>query len=152
MDNILNTQDQTINSNNKFYCKYCNNIYSTKTNLINHQKTAKFCIELRNKENEENIIIKSFNCKKCNKNFTRKDTFEKHISICKIEPKLTNESELFSKLLEKIKKVDNENINLLEEVNKLKNENLVLSTSLKLKDDLIKDINKKYMDLLNKII
>ena len=59
-------------------CEYCKNSFSNKVSLINHQKTAKYCLDLRN--------IKSSNeymCEGCNKKFTRTSDLERHRKICK---------------------------------------------------------------------
>jgi hypothetical protein len=49
---------------NKFTCDYCQKEFSTKGNLKLHQKTAKYCLNLRNKEIEENNKehLVSFQC------------------------------------------------------------------------------------------
>jgi hypothetical protein len=145
MDIILETNTENIIDNN-YYCNYCYKTYSTKTNLLNHQRTAKFCIEGRNKTELTNF--KTFNCEKCNKSFTRNDSLRKHNTICKVENKKNDENvsiELLSKLLDKTKILDNENF-------QLKNEIMLLNNSLKFKDEQIKDLNEKYNILLNKII
>ena len=38
-------------------CEYCEKLFSTKSNLINHQKTAKFCLDKRETEYKEYICI-----------------------------------------------------------------------------------------------
>jgi hypothetical protein len=139
-----------------FICEFCNNSYRTKNNLLNHQKTAKFCIELRNKTELEHYDNKSFSCEKCLKNFTRKDTLEKHISICKIivrekiENTINNYELENNKLRLDIEILKKQLSNSLEEINKIKNENIVLNISLNLKNEIIKDLNEKYNILLDK--
>ena len=59
-------------------CQYCKNSFSNKVSLINHQKTAKYCLDLRS--------IKSSNeymCEGCNKKFTRSSDLERHRKTCK---------------------------------------------------------------------
>jgi len=51
--------------------------FSTKSNLINHQKTAKFCLNKQQKK-----IIKEYKCF-CEKIFTTKIILERHHKICK---------------------------------------------------------------------
>jgi hypothetical protein len=146
-----------------FICEYCDNVYSTKTNLLNHQRTAKFCIERRNITELDNYSTKKFECKNCLKVFTRKDSLEKHNSICKNMYKEKHNIEINNYEL-KIKNYIDENIKLkndfdilkqelnklLEENIKLKNENMLLNMSLKLKNELIDDINDKYNRLLER--
>jgi len=130
-----------------FICEYCNNTYRTKNNLINHQKTAKFCMELRNKTELENYDNKSFSCEKCLKSFTRKDTLEKHNSTCKLIIKEKIENTMNNYELE-INKLKQSLQNQIEENHKLKNEINVLNTSLKFKEEQLKDINDKYNDVI----
>ena len=63
-------------------CQYCNKIYSSKSSLNNHQKTAKFCIKLQN--TNTNTI---FDCSYCKKNFTSKYNLSLHLNICKNQTK-----------------------------------------------------------------
>ena len=53
-------------------CEFCKKIFSTKSSLNNHKKTAKYCLQIQNKE------INIFSCKYCSKNFTTKHIFSKH--------------------------------------------------------------------------
>ena len=42
-----------------YKCDFCNKEYSSKGILENHQKTAKFCLRLRNNKKEEIITCSS---------------------------------------------------------------------------------------------
>ena len=42
-----------------YKCEHCNKEYSSKGILENHQKTAKFCLRLRNNKKEEIITCSS---------------------------------------------------------------------------------------------
>lgn len=44
-----------------FKCEYCLTIFKNNSILINHQKTAKYCLKLRNQSND------NFNCNFCKK-------------------------------------------------------------------------------------
>ena len=46
-------------------CKFCNKIFMNKGNLIKHQKTAKYCLEIQNKSDKEEKNVGDFNCKFC---------------------------------------------------------------------------------------
>jgi hypothetical protein len=83
----------------EFTCEFCNSTFGRKTTLVNHQKTAKFCLELQGKENN------NFVCQHCNKQLTTKNTLLVHLITCK--GKLENNQE---KLVE-------ENIHLKEIIN-----------------------------------
>jgi hypothetical protein len=133
-----------------FICQYCDNSYITKNNLLNHQKTAKFCIELRNKSELKCNDNKIFSCEKCLKNFTRKDTLAKHLSVCKIIRKEKIETTVNNYELEN-NKLKQELNNSLDEIIKLKQELNILNISLKFKDEFIKDINDKYNNLIKNI-
>jgi hypothetical protein len=58
-------------------CEHCKNTFSTKTSLNSHQRTAKYCLNLRN------IKDVKFNCKKCGKKFNREYHLLRHIDSCK---------------------------------------------------------------------
>ena len=58
-------------------CTYCKNVFTTKSSLNCHQKTAKYCLGLQNIEiNNSNI------CDGCNVNFTKKSHLTRHVLIC----------------------------------------------------------------------
>jgi hypothetical protein len=58
-------------------CEFCNSIFKTVSNLNNHKKNAKYCLELQNKKNQSNFI-----CNYCSKNFTSKYTLNNHEKKC----------------------------------------------------------------------
>lgn len=58
-------------------CDFCNKSFSTKSNLLTHQKTAKYCLDLQGKENND------FICKNCNRTFTANKILVDHIQVCK---------------------------------------------------------------------
>ena len=47
-------------------CEFCEKSFSSKSNLYNHQKTAKYCLD-----KQKNSIIKEYKCC-CEKIFTTK--------------------------------------------------------------------------------
>ena len=67
-------------------CKFCNKNFSTKSNLVNHQKTTKYCLILQGKENEN----KKYKCDLCEKEFTINQNLREHYVNClKINNKYT---------------------------------------------------------------
>ena len=58
-------------------CDFCNRSFSTKGILISHQKSAKYCLKLQNKNNE------NFTCNFCTKNFTSQYNLNEHFNTCK---------------------------------------------------------------------
>ena len=59
-------------------CDFCNNEFSNKQNLTAHQKRAKYCLKLQGVNNNNTYI-----CKNCDKNFTKKFSYNRHTKICK---------------------------------------------------------------------
>ena len=109
-----------VEKNNKtdFQCKFCNNKYSTKSNMIMHQKTAKKCLIIR-----DSLIKDLYKCDYCNFSSIRKDTFSLHTKTCK--KMKTNKYEILEKETKDLKKkIDqfkiklDKNVDLLEEKDK----------------------------------
>jgi len=65
-----------------YRCEYCNNNYSTKWNLKNHQKTNKQCIKIQKELDDNDIETLSYSCEYCIKNFTSKHRLSKHLEVC----------------------------------------------------------------------
>lgn len=57
-------------------CKYCNNIFSCKTSLKHHQRTAKYCLKIQGKK------IKKYICESCNKDLSTKHRLQTHYQTC----------------------------------------------------------------------
>lgn len=64
---------------NNNVCQFCNKRFSTKSILISHQKTAKYCLEKQGLNNEE------FKCSYCYKILATQLRLNTHIKICKIK-------------------------------------------------------------------
>ena len=121
-------------------CVYCNKEYSSKGILENHQKTAKFCLRLRN---TSEIKLDFFKCSYCEDNFTQKDNLDRHYERCKIRiDKVQEENE---------QKKDELIIKLKEENQNYKTENLIQQKELKIKDDIIFKLEKEIESLKNKV-
>ena len=69
-----------------FVCEYCKKEFSTKGNIIAHQKTTKYCLELQGK-----TLSDDFQCKYCIKKFTTQTNLNDHILVCKKKIKKDNE-------------------------------------------------------------
>ena len=65
-------------------CKYCSNKFRNNSSLNNHQKTAKYCLKLRD------ITIKEYKCDSCNKLFTTLTNLNRHHKTCKVSDVLSN--------------------------------------------------------------
>ena len=107
-----------------FDCEFCKKEFTIKGNLISHQKTAKYCIEIQGKNVKNNS---NFTCDYCNKTFTLKHILNDHIFICKEKQK---------------KEVENRDSKIIKEhTDQIK----------KIKDDCERE-HKKEVELLNQII
>jgi hypothetical protein len=70
-------------------CDFCNKLFSTKPNLVAHQKTAKYCLEIQGKTNDQ------FKCRYCEKVFTCQQRLIDHTeSSCKMKDKTNYEQEI----------------------------------------------------------
>jgi hypothetical protein len=58
------------------FCTYCNNSFINFSSLNKHQKTAKYCLELQNKNSV------GFSCEYCSKTFTTKTNMTNHKKTC----------------------------------------------------------------------
>lgn len=110
-------------------CEFCGNEFSNKTNLNSHQKTAKYCLELRNVE------VKLYSCEHCKKGFTKLFHLERHQEICKTFE--TNS-------LLNLKSIEHENNELKNEQiiykKEIENIRIAYEEKLSLKDRIIKKI------------
>jgi hypothetical protein len=59
-------------------CEFCNNDFSNKQNLTSHQKKAKYCLKLQGNSQDNQFL-----CKNCDKGFTKKFNYDRHIGVCK---------------------------------------------------------------------
>jgi uncharacterized C2H2 Zn-finger protein len=94
-------------------CQFCGNKFTNKSILNKHQKTAKYCLSLRNKESTT-----SFKCEVCDKLFSLKDSYNKHCFTCHNYPGVTKLKQIISDNIEKINAITISNkqyVNKLEE-------------------------------------
>ena len=89
-------------------CEFCKKTFSSKGSLSNHQKKAKYCLEIQNKESVE------YQCVYCKNNFCNKDWLVKHEAKCikYFNLKLLEKDELISKQKENLQEKDNKNLKL----------------------------------------
>ena len=67
----------------KMECQFCKSVFSTKTSLNNHQKTAKYCLKLRDIKPET-----SYKCDGCGKTFSRSYHLQRHQKQFKFNDRL----------------------------------------------------------------
>ena len=105
-------------------CNYCKNMFNTKSSLNTHQKTAKYCLKLRN------IKIVNYKCDRCNKSFSTYTNLNRHQQICQVGDTIMEQKNE----IESLKKEINEyKIKLAEKDNQLTDHKLIIE---KLQDKL----------------
>ena len=87
----------------EYKCQFCNKIFTQKSNLNTHIKTAKKCILNRTTETE-NII--TFDCDFCNKKFSHKSVLNIHLNSCNQYKLYIQEKEYKNIILEHEKKIE----------------------------------------------
>jgi hypothetical protein len=123
-----------------FTCEFCSKEFLTKGNLVQHQKTTKYCLELQGKIGEQVI------CNYCNKSFTMKSSLLKHYTICQIK-KEQETSEYENKFFTENKKLQKEYENL-EKVNEQMNSD---NFKLKIENDLLKEQLNEHKKKIEKL-
>jgi len=104
-------------------CEYCEKLFSTKSNLTNHHKTAKYCIDKRKNGN-----INEYKCC-CETIFTSKKNLDRHKKTCNI--------------YDVIQPYKDENIKIQNENIKLQNENIKFENQNKIYLEQIKELQDK---------
>jgi hypothetical protein len=125
----------------KIPCEFCKKDFKTISSLNYHQKTAKFCLNLRNQTNN------NFNCELCLKTFTTKDKCKNHYIKCKNIFKNFDEYKnetiiLKDKIIDKDKLIEDlrNQIQVLQD----KLENIAIQSNID-KDIKIQHLTKKYV-------
>ena len=57
-------------------CEFCDNVFSTHSNLLLHQKSAKYCLEIRG------VSKSRFQCEYCEEKFSRQSSLHRHSDVC----------------------------------------------------------------------
>ncbi len=116
-------------------CEFCNKEFSNKSNMIAHQKTAKYCVEIQGRE------VLYFQCEFCEKKFTSRQNQIEH--FCKERKKI---DELKSKrdYEEYIKqKYDSNYKEFLQKISTLTNHISQLQEKLNEKNEYIEKLEAK---------
>jgi hypothetical protein len=128
-----------------YICEYCKGSFTTKSVLFQHQKKARYCLDIQLKINPE-TIIETIPCQYCNKNFTRNHDKNVHESVCK------NNKNNDPSFVECEKKLKEKDVECEKYTNKIKLEYEKYTNKIKLecekkikeKDDEINEIRIKF--------
>nr|QBK86024.1 MAG: hypothetical protein LCMAC101_06190 [Marseillevirus LCMAC101] len=77
-------------------CEYCEKKFTTRPNLLRHQRTVSSCLRL-----QKNGKCERFSCSFCKKTYTDKSNLNQHISKCKVK----KDSEINGKIKELEKEI-----------------------------------------------
>jgi len=100
-------------------CEFCKTTFKSSSNLLNHKRNAKYCLTIRNKDNN------NFNCTYCSKNFSSKNWLDIHLTKC------TGYSK---NLKEEMLKHKSDNDTLLKKINIMEETKQFLEKQLQEKD------------------
>ena len=99
-------------------CNFCSKEFSSKTSLINHQKTVKRCLEIQGKEENE-TSIECLNCKK----ILAVRSYKQHKIKCDIIKEESEKTRLYDEIKEKYK-IQDKQIKELRTINNKYEEDL----------------------------
>ena len=146
-------------------CEYCKKEYTSKGNLIKHQRTAKYCLEIQEKKlgkDSDKIETRTFNCDFCTKKFSQKSHLFRHTPLCINKYKFEIQ-ELKTMICEKDKEIDElklksdefrdeiKNIAYETEIRILRESNINDELQNKLHDIAIKAIEQKNEVITNMV-
>jgi len=120
-----------------------------KGNLIKHQKTAKYCLEIQNKSDKEEQNVGDFSCKFCNKQFTSNSYLNKHVDKYCIERYKILFEKKDKEYEEKLELKDKE---LCEAYNRIQElENQIKTVRLEVENEMIKERNDRLESTVEEI-
>jgi hypothetical protein len=133
-------------------CEYCKNTFKNNTILKSHQKTAKYCLKIRNETT-------TFNCSFCNLNLSTNNRLQSHMSVCSannpyiqnmfkeletLKLEITSLREIEKKYNELLDKVTKSALEPKKVVNNINNNNIRIFSRT---DEEIDEIYNKYMTI-----
>ena len=119
-------------------CQHCKKVFNNKYTLVQHQKTAKYCLEIQGSVNN------SFICTYCDKTLCTNDRLNYHYQSCKEKQKKDNikDIEIENKILTKTIEEKNQYIAKLEaNIEKLE------AKLEKFEDSILSKTEKKYQPI-----
>lgn len=143
-------------------CNYCKRSFSTNHNLIFHQKTAKFCLDIQN-NNCSSAVKEELMCEYCNKLFTTKPNLNTHLGTCKAKQehdklahqRLQYELELEKERLEYRSKLEKERAQYTIELNKIISEkdkqNELLQQEVRMLKEQLSSKHTEFVTVIDKL-
>jgi hypothetical protein len=86
------------NKNTNNICEFCKKSFSAKSSLTLHQKTAKYCFQIRGEESSS-----EFSCDFCKKTFTNNHRLVSHQKTCKERQLKESKKDLILNLQRQVK-------------------------------------------------
>ena len=111
-------------------CEFCGKKFSSKTNLLRHQRTVASCLKIQGKK-----IPVEFSCEYCNKTFPEKSNLGRHYLSCKVKKDIDDRQNI-----ERIKRKYDKKITKFQNIHK---------NELEGKDDRIIKLEQKIAKLQN---
>jgi len=110
-------------------CEFCKKEFTTKSNLLSHQRTTKYCLEIQGKNIE---------------NFKKTKNLKKHYNSCKLKEQKLIKEKTHIEYDMKIKSIEEEyKILIIQKDSKYKTEIDILNSSIIQKDQIIEKLEKK---------
>ena len=121
-------------------CQYCNKDFAHKRNLLKHQKTAKYCLQIQRDLNviNEEIKIITYHCIYCDKHLTSKENLNNHHRIC-----INKIKKEFIEVETKNKDLSDEIIDLKHQIDILKTKNEMLEKQMDRSTTTVEEIAKQ---------
>jgi hypothetical protein len=120
-------------------CKFCKHKFSNKQNLRWHQQTAKYCLKIQGKSQDN-----KFKCELCSKVLTSKFRLGTHMKTCALYTKEMNKLRQENDMLKKEKKYEKFNNSWYKEYFELQNAYRdLVNKYVKNSQDKISLLNKK---------
>ena len=137
----------------KHECNFCKNNFTTKTNLVNHQRKAKYCLSIQGstKLKDASII-----CDACGKISTSKWNHQLHVGICKKSSKVSILSIEITELKERNKELETINKMLNKQLDQIQEEKIIqekkYEEKLSKKDNIIQKLQDKLENIAIKAV
>ena len=126
-------------------CSFCNNTFTNKSILIQHQKNAKYCLLLQGLENN------NFNCIYCKKQYSTKHTLDTHQHTCSYKKIKELNKAKNKEIKELIEEKDKEIKELKKDIKKLSEEKEKDIQKFEEKDKNIEELKNHIKELENKL-